>query len=124
MTCSACGSTAVVQTPTPNLPHYAREDCADCLRFLRWVPKPDADRIRRPAAHRDLVKKFSRGFCEICLTKDSDLLPGQVLEAQHVQEFHEGGDPTRENTWIICTACHKLIHWRRTWTVPGEVRVG
>jgi predicted restriction endonuclease len=107
-----------VVTLTPESPHHARADCQDCGRFLQWLPKPDAERIRRPAAHRELVRKYSRGFCELCGTREADLPPGQTLEAQHVEEYHEGGEPKRENIWIVCTACHKLIHWRRTWTVP------
>lgn len=109
-----CGTTDVRFTPTPELPHFGREDCEHCGRFVRWVPKPEADRVRRPSAHRNLVKKFSKGFCEMCLTPENELPLGQTLEAQHVQEFAEGGDETRENIWIICTACHKLIHCIRT----------
>lgn len=112
--CQFCQSTEVVFSETPQLPHYGREDCADCGRFIRWVPKPEGDRVRRPSAHRGLVHKFSRGFCEMCLRKENELPDGQTLEAQHVEEFSGGGEPKRENIWIICTACHKLIHCIRT----------
>lgn len=112
--CRNCESNEITFTETPNLQHFGREDCAGCGRFVRWVPKPEADRIKRPAAHRNLVKKFSRGFCEMCLLKEHELPAGQSLEAQHVEEYAEGGEPRRENIWIICTACHKLIHCIRT----------
>ena len=117
MTCPRCASPNLVQTPTPDLPHHAREDCKNCGRFVRWVSKPESERVRRPSAHRDLVAKFGRGFCEMCGVREEHLPPGQVLEAQHVEEFQEGGEPTRENVWIVCTKCHKLIHWARHWTV-------
>ena len=33
---------SVVQTvPTPELQHFAKEVCADCGAFLRWLPKPE-----------------------------------------------------------------------------------
>jgi hypothetical protein len=33
---------SVIQTvPTPELQHFAKEVCADCGAFLRWLPKPE-----------------------------------------------------------------------------------
>jgi len=95
--------------------HYARVDCADCRRFLRWLPKPDADRAKRPASHRDLVGRFGRGYCELCGINEADLPKPETLEGHHVDEFQNGGEPTRENVWILCSACHSLVNWRRTY---------
>jgi 5-methylcytosine-specific restriction endonuclease McrA len=95
--------------------HYARVDCVECDRFLRWLPKPEADRAKRPNSHRDLVSRFSRGYCELCGISQADLPKNETLEGHHVDEFQAGGEPTRENVWILCSACHSLVNWRRTY---------
>jgi len=38
----ACGHPAtVIQSESPESLHYARELCANCGRFIRWLPKPE-----------------------------------------------------------------------------------
>ncbi len=96
-------------------PHWAKETCTACRRFLRWLPKPDREKTKREAKHVDLVRKHGRGFCELCLIRESHLPQPQTLEAHHVIEYANGGDADRENILIVCTACHALIHWRRTY---------
>lgn len=97
--------------------HYAKIECINCRRFIRWLSKPESDptKYKRPNAHKDLVSKFSNGFCEMCLRDQNNLPKGQTLEAQHVIEFQDGGSEKRENIWIVCTACHRWIHWIRTY---------
>lgn len=114
--CRFCG------TPGPHFvkvmtegKHYARVTCAECSAFIGWLPKPDNEKARRPATHRDLVAKFGRGYCEMCLTPESKLPKGESLEGHHVDEYQNGGEASRENTWILCTACHSLVNWRRTY---------
>ena len=114
--CPQCGSTEVAVIPGPHPGgHHAREECAKCGRFTRWLPKPDSDRARRPASHRALVKKYGRGFCELCLLREGDLRGGEVLQAHHVDEFCSKGSSDRENVWIVCTCCHTLIGHQRTY---------
>lgn len=114
--CKTCGARwePTVEL-TPDTPHYGKALCGNCNAFLRWVPKPDRDKRKREAAHTELVKKYSRGYCELCLILASDLPVNETLEAHHVEEYQDGGASDRENVWIVCTACHKLIHWRRTY---------
>ncbi len=104
--------------------HYADAICCDCGKHAGFPPKPDSDptKYKRPSAHKDLVRKYSKGFCEMCLCKANDLPKGQTLEAQHVQEFQDGGSERRENIWIICTGCHRLIHWVRTYRLAPDYR--
>lgn len=97
--------------------HYAKVNCVECKRQLRWLPKPDSDptKYRRPTQHQNLVSDYGRGFCEMCLRKKEDLPKGNTLEAQHVVEFQDGGSNERTNIWILCTACHRMVHWVRTY---------
>ena len=112
--CKYCKSENLVERPRPDTRHHAALHCADCGKFQIWVPKPDSLKTRRPSAHRDLVKKYSRGYCEMCLTKEADLPPGRCLEGHHIVEFASGGTEDRDNVQVVCTGCHTLIHWRRT----------
>lgn len=114
--CPRCGGINLSTVPGP-FPggHHAKLFCVDCDRFIKWLPKPETEASRRPAAHRELVKKYSRGFCEMCLRQEADLPKPQTLEAHHVDEFAEGGDELRENIWILCTSCHRLVNHQRTY---------
>jgi 5-methylcytosine-specific restriction endonuclease McrA len=114
--CGRCGHEGLqLIGPGHKCGHHASVRCAECNSFMRWLTKPDGDKVKRPAKHRNLVTKYSKGFCEMCLRNEGDLPTGQVLEAQHVQEYANGGSEDRENIWIVCTGCHKFIHWIRTY---------
>ena len=101
--------------------HYADCRCAKCGQHW-FPPKPETDvtKYKRPKSHAELVNKFSRGFCELCGFKSEELPRSETLHAHHVEAYAEGGEPTRENTWIVCTACHSLIEHQRTYR--GKLR--
>ena len=114
--CKTCGmQTETVLVETPESPHYGKLECAKCGRYIKFVPKPDTDttKYRRPQQHRSLVEKYSNGVCEFCLCSELELRPGTVLEAHHVHKYKNGGLDERENIWILCTKCHRLVHWMR-----------
>lgn len=121
MICSRCGSECL-EEKTPDGPHYAKWVCVDCGCFNGWIPKPDGDstKYRREAKHRRLVRTHSRGFCEMCLTEVSNLPGKQTLEGHHVIPYRDGGSDHRENVWIVCTSCHRLIEWTRRYGVQGS----
>lgn len=98
-------------------PHYARITCSVCGDWLTWQAKPDSDssKYRRPASHRELVRKYGSGFCELCLRPESELNPKHGLIGHHVVPFKDDGADDRMNVWILCTACHALVHWMRTY---------
>lgn len=95
-------------------PHYAKYVCF-AGHFNDWVPKPDSDKSKRPAKHAGLVHKYGNGYCELCGRTESTLRDSDVLEAHHVLEYSGTPDSSRENVWIVCTACHRLIHHMRTY---------
>lgn len=121
--CDRCGDNTPSRLElTPKLPHHGKLVCVGCGKWRRWVAKPetDATKYRRPAVHKDLVHRFSRGFCELCLLRESELRDGVVLEAHHVVEYHDDGDASRENVWILCTKCHRLVTWMRKYVGHNE----
>lgn len=121
--CPACQSTETTVELTPDGPHYGKLVCAACGRFLRWQLKPETPRSRRPASHKELAKKYGRGYCEWCLTPEDQLPPRQVLEGHHIIEYADGGSDQRDNVLVLCTACHKLAHWMRDYCRPKDPRV-
>ena len=97
--------------------HWARGECPKCGAFIKWISKPDdlknAKRSRKGQA--ELIRKFSRGWCEACRRSKDQLPKPETLEAHHVIPVRDHGDDTRENIWIVCTPCHRLIEHYRTY---------
>lgn len=98
--------------------HYARIECASCKRFIKWEGKPKELKAVDPRSEvsKKLVARYSQGFCELCLRRKEDLPEPQTLEGHHKVQVSQGGTDDRENLWILCTACHRWIHWQRTYT--------
>jgi len=113
--CEHCGSDEFVEELTPDTPHYGKRVCFYCDGFCGWLPKPDKDDKKRASKHKNLVKKYGKGFCEMCLLASNELADNRTLEGHHVIPYKNGGDDSRENAWIVCTSCHSLIHWKRTY---------
>lgn len=88
--------------------------CNKCGTFW-WQPKPENEKSKRPAKHVALAKKYGHGVCELCESPEAGLPRPQVLEGHHVVEYEDGGSDDRGNVWVVCTACHKLIHHLRTY---------
>lgn len=105
-------------------PHWGEARCLKCDSWIEFVSKPGElrDKARRESAHKKIAKKYSEGYCQVCLILEDKLPLGESLEGHHIVEYQDGGEPTRENTLICCTACHSLIHWRRTYQqhIVGE----
>lgn len=115
--CKVCGGRGtIVHGPHPG-GHYAKIDCSKCGRWIRWLPKPDVEKHRRPAAHRDLVEKFGKGFCELCLRKKDQLPLPQTLIGHHVDPYAKSRNKElkKEDVWILCTMCHRIVEWMRTY---------
>jgi 5-methylcytosine-specific restriction endonuclease McrA len=122
--CPHCGSVELLTEVMSQGVHYAKLSCNSCRRFIEWLPKPEnKNKIRREKSNTELVAEHGRGYCELCGILQKRIPKGEALEAHHVIEYQQGGDRERENIWIICTRCHKLIHWERTYIhhlIPGE----
>lgn len=123
--CPTCGTTehqALIGTWSGG--HYAKVICSKCDRFIKWQGKPEAKKAKRPAVQKKLVSLHSKGFCEICLRLEHQIPAPQTLEAHHIIPVENGGGNEAENIQVCCTACHRLIHWQRTYighTVPQEL---
>lgn len=113
--CRSCGSKDLLEKLGPHPGgHHAKLECRACGAFVRWMPKPIEGRARR-RNNAELVRRYGRGYCEMCRRKTEEIPLPEVLEAHHVVEVNEGGGDERTNVWIICTWCHASIHQRRTY---------
>jgi len=115
--CPKCGTdNSVCFEFTPKMVHYGRVHCSDCgYGKGNWVRKPENITARkRSAASKSIVKRFSQGYCEMCLRTEEQLPNNQVLEGHHILG-DELGKHEREDVWIICTACHRLVGFVRTY---------
>ena len=119
LVCPECLSPNLVEVISPNRGgHYGKLVCRNCNdRFIKWLPKPKEAKTPDPRSEvsKKLVTKYSQGFCEICLRCDRDLPKPQTLEGHHIIQVKDGGTDDNSNIQIVCTACHRLIHWQRTY---------
>ena len=93
-----------------NGPHLELR-CVDCDKHLKFLKQ--SNKKTREANHSALVSKYSKGYCECCLRTKSALPPPQTLEAHHIVPYQFEGDSSKDNIWIVCTQCHKLIEHLR-----------
>lgn len=105
--------------------HHAGWRCNECNSH-KWLPKPDTDitKYKRHAEHKNLVKKYSKGFCEWCTISEESLKKekNRTLHAHHIIEYDKGGSHERDNIMILCTKCHMLNHWTRIYTSDPATR--
>jgi len=116
--CPSCLSTDLSEIIEPTRGgHHGRLVCNHCNRFIKWIPKPKEEKNGDPRAEvsKKLVSQYSKGFCEICLRKHDELPSPQTLEGHHIVQVKDGGTDDRDNIQIVCTACHRWIHWQRTY---------
>ncbi len=109
--CRECGASEFNLEPSPP-PHRAKLVCVTCGRFWGFLSIDKKD--RRSNSHRDLARKVGIEHCQVCGMNREELAQrGETLHGHHVYEYRDGGEPTRENTWVLCTSHHELLHWAR-----------
>lgn len=93
--------------------HYAEARCPNCNKWLYWVGKPDN---QKKLEHRPngcpTPKDLSIDYCQICLNEKAKV-HNQFLETHHIDNNPANND--RLNLLVVCRACHRLIHWTRTY---------
>lgn len=116
--CSVCKSHLVI-TETPNTPHYARLDCPQCKKWVKWLPHPNSPPQRQIRKSKKNVKDickfhgFNKEFCFLCLRERHQLGTYETLTIDHIQELDKGGKDEIQNMQVLCSACHKLKNWCR-----------
>jgi hypothetical protein len=90
----SCEHVNVRFTLTPELKHHGREDCADCGRFLRWVPKPQTIERNKENARRieflgnAQLNMWEKQFVLTVRKQGSRLSPKQQTKLDEIYERH------------------------------------
>lgn len=93
--------------------HYAKLNCAECGKYLAFAKKPENKGKR--GKNKYSPKDLGVDCCQMCLRHGSRLGRRGALEVHHVVEINAGGEDLPSNLWVVCTACHKLIHHQRVY---------
>ena len=93
--------------------HYGRLNCEECGRYVSFVKKPNNEGKR--GRNKYTPEDLKINHCQLCLRPGHRLGSRGVLDVHHVIEIQDGGDDTKENIWVVCTSCHRLIHHQRTY---------
>lgn len=93
-------------------PHYAKVICRVCGHW-HWMKKPKNEGKRPPNKY--TPADLGINYCQICLRSRNDLIKTETLEVHHIIEVGKDGEDVPENCWVVCTPCHRIIHYNRTY---------
>ena len=91
--------------------------CPNCGRYIKWVSKSifegakKANGKRRKSAWS--AKQLEKDHCEICGRNRENLGLNEKLESHHKLPIEHGGTDTEDNILIVCTPCHRMVHFLR-----------
>jgi 5-methylcytosine-specific restriction endonuclease McrA len=97
---------------TPELKHYAKNECPHCGRNLGWVKKPE-NVGKRTRTSKYTIESLGKDCCELCRRTKPMLGRNQTLEIHHKDCNAENDVP--ENLLVLCTPCHKQTHFNKTY---------
>jgi len=94
-------------------PHYAKAVCPECDCYLYMIAKPkNKEKLEKRPNGCPSPDKLEIDFCQVCLRHKEKLGKG-YLETHHIDDDPTNND--RLNLQVVCIACHKWIHWTRTY---------
>lgn len=99
--------------PTPNLIHDGKLICPLCDSFLGWKKKEKNEGKRE--RNKYTPAKLGINYCQLCMRSRERLGINETLVPHHIKEIQDDGEDVPENIWVVCTACHSLIHHQRTY---------
>ena len=99
--------------------HGHRYHCIEC-GYTWWGGrlKNKDKNIKRPIC--PTASDMDISYCQICMLEGRDLGYSETLEVHHIDDNPQNND--RLNLMVACTACHKLIHYQRTYRYNHYVR--
>jgi len=99
---------------TPDLKHYGKIKCSQCGKWYRWVGKPENEGKRTRTSKFDGLTD-SVDHCGLCGRKRFEINNKETFELHHSIPLEEEGKDKLDNIMWLCTACHRLAHWIRTY---------
>ena len=116
MSCRFCGTDLEpTVVPRPDTVYAGGElRCAKCGRHLGWrSTKTDRKEGKRKGTSQYTIEMLNKTSCDICQRPKRGLGICQTLEIHHIVAIKDGGEDRRRNIMVLCTACHKLVHYIR-----------
>lgn len=116
--CRNCGLVEPVTYGEVNDVHGFKLHCPHCGSYVGWggltqaVKNGNGERVR---SSQWTAKRLNAVHCEMCQRRKDFLGKGERLEVHHVIQIDQGGEDTPDNIWILCTACHRIVHHQRTY---------
>lgn len=103
--------------------HYAKR-VTPTGKFVDWItaPKNKDERINIKVGNVSKHYKLKEPYCFFCNRKRQELGIRETLTVDHILELNEGGEDKIENTQILCSACHKLKLWYKTYILYHLIR--
>ena len=94
--------------------------CHNCNAYT-WQPKEGSK--NRESKNKHLVKAKCIDYCEWCLRKKDNLIHPDELIGHHIIEYKDGGlgKDDLSNVLVLCTSCHRLCHWCRTYLNRNKI---
>ena len=91
--------------------------CLDCGKFIAWsgYKKQIAQNGERKFSSQWSAKRVGIDYCQICLRYKDDLGRSEHIETHHIIQVCDGGEDELDNLMFLCTACHNLVHYQRTY---------
>ena len=116
--CKRCDKKVEPETDgSINPVHGYKLFCPECKFFVGWGGK--AQPVKNGNGERErssmwTAKRLGHDRCQVCLRHKKHLGIGR-LEVHHVIPIEGGGADSPDNIHVLCTACHKEVHHRRTY---------
>lgn len=112
--CPRCNKIVQVEeTLCEDGPHFSQLRCPECKHFFGFRAKPkNDDKLEHRPNGCPSPKDLNIDYCQICLN-EKDYVHKQYLETHHIDNNPSNND--RLNLLVVCRACHRLIHWTRTY---------
>jgi 5-methylcytosine-specific restriction endonuclease McrA len=108
-----CEVDALVEEQPETSIHYAKAICTKCGRFIDWLKKPEHDGKRTSSKFTSESLRIL--CCELCGRGHAKLGKRSTLDIHHKIPIEEGGKDERDNILVLCTACHRMAHFLRTY---------
>jgi hypothetical protein len=93
--------------------------CPICNGYIKWVSKSVFEGTKKPNGKRRKAawsaKILGIDYCELCGRREENLGVNEKLESHHKVPIEHGGEDVKENILILCSPCHRMAHFLRTY---------
>jgi hypothetical protein len=94
--------------------HYGKYTCPVCDSWIGFKAKPENEKkLEKRPNGTPTPEALGIEYCQICLRPRERLGSRETLDTHHIDD--DPANLERLNFLIVCSACHKLIAWTRTY---------